>query len=84
MAMGVESAAQPGAWLYLHQVLSTGGSVTGHLMLMEQPERLLESTLVWWKYQLNADAEAKQLFVGSDCGLCNKTDQFDYGQQRLQ
>ena len=30
-------ATQPGAWLYYHQVLETGGGSTGHLVLMSSP-----------------------------------------------
>jgi hypothetical protein len=75
----VQSASQPGAYLYYHQVLETGGSVTGHLTLMEQPERVWEPTVAWWKYILNGDAEAKKMFAGSDCGLCNKQAEFEFG-----
>jgi hypothetical protein len=50
---------------------------------MEQPERVTEPTVAWWKYMLNGDAEAKQMFVGDDCGLCNKKDDFEFGQRNL-
>jgi hypothetical protein len=84
MASGVNAAAQPGAWLFYHKILETGGSVTGHLTLMEQPERVVEPTIAWWKYQLNGDAEAKKMFVGADCGLCNSKEDFEYGAHNLQ
>jgi pimeloyl-ACP methyl ester carboxylesterase len=84
MASGVNAAAQPGAWLFYHKILETGGNVTGHLTLMEQPERVVEPTIAWWKYQLNGDAEAKKMFVGTDCGLCNSKDDFEYGAHNLQ
>jgi pimeloyl-ACP methyl ester carboxylesterase len=83
IASAVGSAAQPGAWLYYHKVLETGGNVTGHLTLMEQPERVTEPTIAWWKYMLNGDAEAKKMFVGADCGLCGKPDDFEFGEHML-
>jgi hypothetical protein len=83
MASGAESASQPGAWLYYHKILETGGNVTGHLTLMEQPERVTGPTIAWWNYMLKGDAEAKKMFVGADCGMCNKKDDFEYGQHNL-
>jgi hypothetical protein len=83
MASAVNAAAQPGAWLYYHKILETGGNVTGHLTLMEQPERVTEPTIAWWKYMLNGDAEAKKMFVGTDCGLCNKMDEYEFGAHNL-
>jgi hypothetical protein len=83
MASAVNAAAQPGAWLYYHKVLQTGGNVTGHLTLMEQPERVTDVTVAWWKYMLQGDLEAKKMFVGADCGLCNKKDEFEFGQKGM-
>ena len=34
--------------------------------------------MAWWKYMLNGDEEAKKMFVGPDCGLCNRADEFEY------
>jgi hypothetical protein len=79
MQTAVAGEAQPGAWLFYHQVLETGGNVTGHLTLMEQPERVVDPAVAWWKYQLLGDAEAKKMFVGDSCGLCNSKDQYEYG-----
>jgi hypothetical protein len=84
MADGVAKAAQPGAWLYYHKVLETGGNVTGHLTLMEQPERAVEPTVAWWKYMLKDDAEAKKLFVGEGCGLCQKPEEYEFGARGLE
>ena len=64
--------------------MQTGGNFTGHLTLMEQPERATDVTVAWWQHQLNADPEAKKTFVGPDCGLCNKKDESDYGAHNLQ
>lgn len=83
MKSGAESASQPGAWLFYHKVLETGGNVTGHLTLMEQPERVTEPTIAWWNYMLKGDEEAKKMFVGTDCGLCNKMDDFEFGEHNL-
>jgi len=83
MAADGEASTQPGAWLYYRQVLETGGHSTGHLVLMEQPERVAEMAVAWWKYMLNDDEEAKKMFVGDDCGLCDTPDEFEYGVNGL-
>jgi len=83
LAQATDAATQPGAWLYYHQVLETGGGETGHLVLMEQPERVVGMTIAWWQYMLNGDQTAKSMFVGDGCGLCNKPDQFEYGHNGL-
>jgi hypothetical protein len=69
--------------LFYHKVLETGGNVTGHLTLMEQPERVTDVTVGWWKYMLHGDAEAKKMFVGTDCTLCNNKAEYEYGQHNL-
>jgi hypothetical protein len=79
----VNEATQPAAWLFYHKVLETGGSVTGHLTLMEQPERVTGFTVAWWKYMLQGDAEAKKTFVGADCTLCNNKADYEYGAHNL-
>jgi hypothetical protein len=83
MASGVDAATQPGAWVYYHKVLQTGGTATGHLVLMEQPDRVVDMALAWWKWQLKGDEEAKKTFVGDGCALCNKADEFEYGHNAL-
>jgi hypothetical protein len=83
MTTAVAGAAQPGAWLFYKKVLVTGGNVTGHLTLMEQPERVTEPTIAWWKYQLKGDAEAKKMFVGDDCGLCSEKEEYEFGAHNL-
>jgi hypothetical protein len=50
---------------------------------MEQPERVTEPTIAWWKYMLQGDAEAKKMFVGADCGLCKSPDEFEFGAHEL-
>jgi hypothetical protein len=83
MSSGVNGATQPGAWIYFHQVLDTGGNNTGHLLLMEQPDRVSNLAVSWWKYILSGDTTAKTMFVGSSCGLCNQMDQYEYGHNTL-
>lgn len=80
----VNASTGPAAWVYFHEVLQTGGSATGHLVLMMQPERVTEMTIAWWKYILNGDAEAKKTFAGADCRLCNKASALEYGQKNIQ
>jgi len=79
LATATGNATQPGAWVYYHQVLQTGGGSTGHLVLMEQPDRVVDMAIAWWQFMLNGDEEAKKTFVGSDCVLCNRADEFEYG-----
>lgn len=79
MAMGVNASPQPGAWVFHHKVLQTGGRSTGHLVLMEQPERVDELNRAWWDWQLKGDAEAKKKFVGDNCAYCSMKDEFEYG-----
>jgi hypothetical protein len=79
MASSVSGATQPGAWVYYHQVLETGGSSTGHLVLMEQPDRVVAMAVAWWQWQLNGDATAKSMFVGTQCGLCSSPSAYEYG-----
>jgi hypothetical protein len=85
MASSGNAATQPGGWVFYHQVLQTGGTSTGHLVLMEQPERVIDMTVAWWNWQLKGDMQAKNMFVGASCGLCNRSAEFDYGHNsRLQ
>jgi hypothetical protein len=83
LADATGKATQPGAWVYHHKILATGGSNTGHLVLMEQPERVVELAVAWWKYQLNGDEQAKKMFLGEGCGFCNSKAEFDYGHNSL-
>jgi pimeloyl-ACP methyl ester carboxylesterase len=84
MASAIAGATMPAGWLFYHKILETGGNVTGHLTLMEQPERVWEPTVAWFKYQLLGDAEAKKMFVGADCGLCTHKDEYEFGSKNLQ
>jgi hypothetical protein len=79
MASSTNAAAQPGAWVYFHKVLQTGGTSTGHLVLMEQPERVDELNRAWWDWQLKGDENAKKKFVRDNCTFCSTKDEFDYG-----
>jgi len=83
MTSAVNGATQPGAWVYYHQVLDTGGNNTGHLVLMEQPDRVSNLAVSWWKYIFFGDATAKGMFLGNSCGLCNQMDQYEYGHNSL-
>jgi pimeloyl-ACP methyl ester carboxylesterase len=83
MTSDVNAATQPGAWVYYHQVLDTGGNNTGHLVLMEQPDRVWKLAVSWWQYILNGDANAKTMFIGSSCGLCSSMDQYEYGHNSM-
>jgi hypothetical protein len=83
MASAINSSSQPSAWLYYHKIPMTG-SVSGHLTLMIQPERVVEAATAWWDYMLKGDTKARDMFMGTACGLCNKKEDFEYGQKGLQ
>jgi hypothetical protein len=72
-----------GSYLFFHKIPQTGGTLTGHLTLMMQPDRVIDPTVNWWQMTMRADATAKNMFVGSSCGLCNKAADFDYGEKGL-
>jgi hypothetical protein len=50
---------------------------------MTQPERVVEPTVAWFDFTLKADAEAREFFVGGDCRLCNREDDFEFAQNGL-
>jgi dienelactone hydrolase len=83
MKTGADGATQPGAWVLFHQVLETGGNFTGHLVLMEQPDRVWEMAVKWWDWQLKGSDDGKAFFVGDSCGLCNRDAEFEYGHNAL-
>jgi hypothetical protein len=83
MARSVDGSSQPSAWMYYHKIPMTG-SVSGHLTLMIQPERVVEATVAWWDLMLKKDAKAKEFFVGASCKLCGKKDEFEFGQHGLE
>lgn len=76
---------QPGAWLWFHQVpndvnctmagdpkcSTTGTTAPGHLTLMMEPERVTEITVAWFDMQLKGKDDAKKMFLGDDCTLCD-------------
>jgi len=79
MQSAVNSAAK-GAFIYYHNPVGMG-SLKGHLVLMLSPERVIEPGVGFWQMLLNNDATAKNLFVGTSCGLCNHTADYNYGQK---
>jgi hypothetical protein len=78
----VEGSSQPSAWLFYHKVPQTG-AVSGHLTLMNEPQRVVEMTVAWWDYQLKGSMTARDFFVGDSCGLCGKDADFEYGVNNL-
>lgn len=64
MATETNAATQPGGWIFFERLLQTGGTSTGHLTLMEEPERVVDLTVAWWDWQLKGSQEAKKVFVG--------------------
>ena len=82
MRRAVNNASVQAAFLYYHMVPETG-SASGHLTLMTQPERVIEPAVAWWKFILGADSESKLYFSGANCKLCNRKDEFEFGQKGL-
>jgi hypothetical protein len=83
MRNAVNGASVKAAFLFYHMVPMTG-SASGHLTLMTQPQRVVEAATAWWKYILNDDAESKAFFAGSSCKLCNRKDEFEFGQHGIE
>ena len=73
----VMAAPRPAAFIYYHQVPMTiamqpTGGLAGHLTLMMEPERVTEPTVAWWDMMLKNKPEAKAMFIGDSCKLCDK------------
>jgi hypothetical protein len=80
----VMGSSQPKtAWLWYHMIPGTG-SLSGHLTLMTQPERVAPASVAWAKYILLDDAESKTWFAGTSCKLCGKAAEFEFGQKGIQ
>ena len=73
------SSQSPVAWLWFHMI-----PASGHVTLMTQPERVAPAAVAWAKYILLGDAESKTYFAGSDCKLCGKKADFEFGQKGIQ
>lgn len=79
---GVNGASEA-AFIFYHKVPETGGTLTGHLVLMMQPDRVVDPTIAWWDYMIKGDTKARDMFVGTTCGLCGKDADFEYGEKGL-
>ena len=75
-------AATEAAYLFYHMV-PVVGTIDGHLTLMTQPERVIEPTANWFKYQLLGDKAARKWFVGNSCELCGHDAEYEYGEHGL-
>lgn len=70
VSSGVEAApADTALWLYYTDVPQTG-SVSGHLTLMTQPDRVVEPAVKWWDMVLKDDADARAWLTGDKCESC--------------
>jgi hypothetical protein len=50
---------------------------------MQQPERVTDVAVDWWKYWLKGDATARAQFVGASCGQCAEKTAYEYGAHAL-
>ena len=83
MAAAVNGAPK-GAYLYYHNPQGAAtDSARGHLVLMLTPERVAPATLAWWQMMMNGDATAKNMFVGTSCGLCGSATDYAFGEHGL-
>ena len=77
MANAVTAAPRPGAYIWYHQIpaqvngSTTGQLAPGHLTLMMESERVIKPAVAWWDLILKGKAEAKAMFVGDNCTLCD-------------
>ena len=79
------TAAPKAASLYFHNPAgSTSDGLRGHLVLMLSPERLTEASAgLVAMVMFNGDATAKNLFVGTSCGLCGHASDYDFSEHGL-
>jgi hypothetical protein len=78
------NAAPKAAYLYYHNPAGAAGDIyKGHLVLMLTPERVTEASVAWWQLLLQNDANARNMFVGTSCGLCGHDADYAYGQHGL-
>ncbi len=82
MSSAVNASTQPAAYLYEHNPAGMG-SLKGHLVLMLTPERVTGPTVGWWQMMFRNDSASHAMFVGSGCGLCAKSTDYDYGANTL-
>lgn len=62
----------------MRAAVSANGSLRARIFC-----RRSRPNLAWWRYMLLDDPEAKAMFVGPDCGLCNMGEEFDFGHNAL-
>jgi hypothetical protein len=73
----VQAAPRPAAWLWYHQIpdavdgSTTGELAPGHLTLMMESERVNEVAVAWWDMMLKGKEDAKPMFIGDSCTLCD-------------
>ncbi len=73
----VQAAPRPAAWLWYHQIpaevngSTTGELAPGHLTLMMESERVNDAAVAWWDMMLKGKEEAKAMFIGDSCTLCD-------------
>ena len=58
-------------------------SLTGHLVLMLTPQRVMDQATSWWQAVLNNDAAARAKFTGTSCAFCGKTGDYAFGQKGI-
>jgi hypothetical protein len=59
------------------------GTFRGHLVLMMSPERVVDAAKDWWDMLFRNDPAAHDYFVGTNCGLCGHSADYDYGEHGL-
>jgi hypothetical protein len=78
------AAAPKAAYLYFHNPAGTAADpYPGHLVLMLSPDRLVDAVVGWWNLTFSSDPAAHDLFVGSSCGLCGHSSDYEYGENGL-
>ena len=80
MATAINGASGPAAYMYIHNPAGMG-PLRGHLPLMLSPERVAPASTAFWQMVFDDDATAKQMFVGTTCGLCGHDSDYNFGEQ---
>ena len=50
---------------------------------MLTPERVTAPTVAFWQMMFRNDSASHDMFVGTSCGLCGHSSDYDYGANSL-
>ncbi len=78
------NGATKAAYLYYHNPIGApSDSLKGYMGVVLTPERAVVPTTAWWQMLLQSNQTARAQFVGTSCGLCNRSSEFEFGEHGL-